>query len=51
MTLETMESLVELYGIVVIVAAILMYIKQWQMASDIRAIRNHFIKTKEINIK
>ena len=24
-----------------------MYVKQWQMASDIRAIRNHFIKANE----
>ena len=49
MTLETINSLLVLYGLIVTVAAILMYVKQWQMASDIRAIRNHFIKTKEIN--
>ena len=47
MTLETINSLLVLYGLIVTVAAILMYAKQWQMASDIRAIRNHFIKANE----
>mgnify|MGYP001080434245 FL=1 len=47
MTLETINSLLVLYGLIVTVAAILMYVKQWQMASDIRAIHNHFIKANE----
>ena len=49
MTLETINSLLLLYGLIVTVAAILMYVKQWQMASDIRAIRDHFIKVNEAN--
>lgn len=44
MEFETLNTLLKIYGLVITVAAILMYIKQWQMASDIRALRNHFIK-------
>lgn len=44
MELETLNTLLKIYGLVITVAAILMYIKQWQMANDIRALRNHFIK-------
>ena len=44
MEFETLNSLLKIYGLVITVAAILMYIKQRQIASDIRALRNHFIK-------
>lgn len=33
MELETLNTLLKIYGLVIIVAAILMYIKQWQMAN------------------
>lgn len=49
MELETLNTLLKIYGLVITVAAILMYIKQWQMASDIRALRNHFIKEDKQN--
>jgi hypothetical protein len=49
MELETLNTLLKIYGLVITVAAILMYIKQWQMANDIRALRNHFIKEDKQN--
>ena len=49
MELGTINTLLEIYGLFITVAAILMYIKQWQMASDIRALRNHFIKEDKMN--
>lgn len=49
MELETINTLLKIYGLLITVAAVLMYIKQWQMASDIRALRNHFIKENKSN--
>lgn len=49
MELETINTLLKIYGLFITVAAILMYIKQWEMASDIRELRNYFIKDSKSN--